>query len=82
MDKPNHHLSDLFAQLGLPHDAPAIARFVAHHGPLALDVRLPDAPFWSATQAAFLRESLEDDSDWAGAVDQLAKALQSPPSSP
>jgi hypothetical protein len=37
---------------------------------------LPDAPFWTRSQAAFLQESLSQDSDWSGLVDQLAKALQ------
>jgi len=79
MDAPTHHFSDLFAQLGLPHAPADIAQFIATHTPLTDGVRLPDAPFWSPTQAAFLRESLAQDSDWAGAVDQLSKALMSPP---
>lgn len=79
MENPTHNFSELFAQLGLPHDPAAIAQFLARHGPLAAGVTLAEAPFWSPTQAAFLRESLAQDSDWAGPVDQLAKALQSPP---
>ena len=79
MDTPTHHISDLFAQLGLPHEPADIAKFIAKHTPLTDGVRLPDAPFWSPTQAAFLRESLAQDSDWAGVVDQLNKALMSPP---
>jgi len=79
MDTSRHHFSDLFAQLGLAHDPAAIATFITRHTPLTEGVRLPDAAFWSPTQAAFLRESLAQDSDWAGVVDQLAKALLSPP---
>jgi hypothetical protein len=79
MDLAPHDFSRLFAQLGLPHDPVGIAHFLVRHTPLTEGVRLPDASFWSPTQAAFLRESLAQDSDWAGVVDQLSKALMSPP---
>jgi len=46
------------------------------------DIRLPGAPFWSASQAAFLREFLGQISDWAGLVDQSNKALREPPKPP
>lgn len=78
MEKINHPFSELFAQLGLPDDPASIALFIAQHAPLVDGVRLPDAPFWSASQAAFLRESLLADSDWADVVDRLGKALLSP----
>ena len=79
METSSHHFSELFAQLGLAHDPAGIAAFIATHTPLTEGVHLPDAPFWSPTQAAFLRESLAQDSDWTGVVDQLGKALMSPP---
>ena len=75
MNMPTHHTSELF-QLGLPNDAWSIAQFVSTHASMAQGVRLPDAPFWTRSQAAFLRESLSQDSDWSGLVDQLGKALQ------
>jgi len=70
--------SELFAQLGLPYDSWSIAKFLSTHAGMAQDIRLPDAPFWTASQAAFLRESLSQDSEWSGPVDQLSKALQEP----
>jgi hypothetical protein len=76
MNMPAHHTSELFKQLGLPNDAWSIAQFVSTHAAMAQGVRLPDAPFWTRSQAAFLRESLSQDSDWSGLVDQLGKALQ------
>jgi hypothetical protein len=76
MNMPTHHTSELFAQLGLPNDAWSITQFVNTHAPMAQGVRLPDAPFWTCSQAAFLSESLSQDSDWSGLVDQLSKALQ------
>ena len=76
MDKPIHHFSELFAQLGLPADEQDIRQFIATHSPLAADVALPDAPFWMPAQAAFLREALLQDSDWAELVDQLSEALR------
>jgi hypothetical protein len=78
MDKPIHRFSELFAQLGLPVDAPGIAQFLATHTPLAGEVKLADAPFWSPAQAAFLREALLQDSDWAELADQLSEALRGP----
>jgi hypothetical protein len=76
MNAPVHRFSELFAQLGMPNDADSIAQFLSTHAAKAQDVRLPDAPFWTESQAAFLRESLSQDSDWSGLVDQLSKALQ------
>ena len=70
--------SDLFAQLGLPNDPWSITQFLSTHVGEAQDMRLPEAPFWTASQATFLRESLSLDSDWAVMVDQLGKALQPP----
>lgn len=78
MNKPSHSFSDLFAQLGLPCEPDDIAAFLAAHAPLADNVKLVEAPFWKPTQAAFLREALQQDSDWAAPVDQLSAALRSP----
>lgn len=78
MDKSTHHFSDLFAQLGLPSDAPGIATFLSEHAPLAGNIKLQDAKFWSPAQAAFLREALLQDADWAELVDQLSEALRGP----
>lgn len=80
MDKSNHHFSELFAQLGLPCDAPGIQQFIATHAPLPAQLRLADAPFWVPAQAAFLREALLQDADWAELADQLSNALRAPES--
>ena len=76
MDQPIHRFSDLFAQLGLPADEQAIRQFIASHGPLRADILLADAPFWTASQAAFLKEEKLEDADWAELVDQLDLALR------
>jgi Protein of unknown function (DUF2789) len=76
MNKPIHRFSDLFAQLGLPCEPDDIATFLAAHAPLADHIKLVDAPFWKPTQAAFLRESLLQDSDWSGPADQLNQSLR------
>jgi hypothetical protein len=75
MEQQRHSMSHLFSQLGQPSDAAAIAQFIASHRPLAGEINLPDAEFWSPTQAAFLREAILNDSDWAEVVDQLNSAL-------
>lgn len=76
MEQPVHPLAELFKQLGLPAEPNAIDRFITDHTPLAADVTLADAPFWSPTQAAFLREEILEDADWAEVVDQLNVALR------
>ena len=78
MDKPIHHFHDLFAQLGLPNDAASIEQFIASHAPLAADVKLANAAFWSPAQAAFLREACMQDADWSELADQLSVALRGP----
>lgn len=75
METPFHELADLFRQLGLPDDPAAIERFIATHKPLPDGLALCDAPFWTASQAQFLRESIGRDADWAEVVDSLAAQL-------
>jgi len=76
MESSFHRFADLFAQLGLASDEAAIRRFIATHSPLPGDTRLADAPFWSPAQARMLRETLEEDADWAEVVDHLDAALR------
>lgn len=78
METSFHRFSDLFAQLGLSADPASIAAFLRTHSPLADDVRLADAPFWTEAQSALLREELLEDADWAEVVDQLNGALRRP----
>lgn len=78
MNKAIHHFSELFAQLGLPNGNHSISHFLTTHASMADCERLPDAPYWTPSQAAFLRESLTHDSDWTGLVDQLSAALRRP----
>ena len=73
---PHHTLDDLFEQLGLPADAASQRRFVLQHRPLADELRLSDAPFWNGSQAAFLREQLKADGEWAMAIDSLSAMLR------
>lgn len=76
MDKPIHRFTELFTQLGLPSDEPGIRQFLAAHTPLAADIALADAPFWTPGQATFLREEIVKDADWAEVVDQLDASLR------
>jgi hypothetical protein len=78
MNQAMYHFSELFAQLGLPSDPYDIVHFLNVHTAMADGFRLPDAPYWTPSQASFLRESLLQDSDWSVVVDQLSKALQGP----
>jgi hypothetical protein len=76
MDKVFHGFTDLFAQLGLPNDAPNIRQFIQTHSPLNSSIRLEDAQFWSTAQASLLKEELLGDSDWADVIDRLNVALR------
>lgn len=75
MEAPIHSMSNLFAQLGLPSDAVSISGFIERHRPLPKAMRLADAPFWTPSQAAFLREEIQEDADWAEVVDELNAIL-------
>lgn len=79
MNAPDHSFSELFAQLGLPADNAQIRQFLQSHTPLAADITLPAAPFWTAAQAAFLREEILKDADWAVVIDHLNTSLRAPP---
>jgi hypothetical protein len=76
MEQPIHAFHHLFGQLGLPNDNDSIQRFLERNAPLADNVELADAPFWTPAQAAFLREEVLDDADWAEVVDNLNAALR------
>lgn len=76
MDLKFHTLNALFAQLGLPNDDKFITQYIKEHH-LENNVRIDQAAFWSENNAKFLRESIEEDSDWSGIVDQLDAQLRS-----
>jgi len=77
MESSTHCISSLFDQLGLPSDSISIESFIRMHSPLATYVLLSEAPFWTTTQAAFLREETLNDADWAEVIDQLNARLHS-----
>lgn len=76
MQSSQHTFNDLFAQLGLPSDEASIDRFLATHAPLPEAVPLTQAPFWTPSQRAFLREEILGDADWAELVDALNERLR------
>ena len=79
MDLSVHNLTSLFDQLGLKSDQAAVECFIEMYRPIAADVLLADAPFWTSAQASFLRDELIKDSDWVEVVDQLNVKLHSKP---
>jgi hypothetical protein len=74
-------MPSLFAQLGEPNDATSIARFMEQHGHLRGNTKLHEAPFWSPSQAAFLRDAIVQDANWAPVVDELNAVLHAAASS-
>lgn len=76
---PAPSLNLLFAQLGLPDDDASIDLFIASNAPLAGEVVLCDAPFWTSPQAAFLGGAIARDAEWAEVVDTLDAMLRRAP---
>ncbi len=71
MDTSRHDLTTLFEQLGLAADEASIAQFIVDHSPIPGDVLLWEASFWNESQARFLKQGIEEDSDWAEIIDHL-----------
>jgi hypothetical protein len=79
MENHHHSMTELFDQLGLPSDEKSIANFIGRHYPLVMTTRLYDAPFWTPGQAAFIKEKMREDSDWAIVIDSLNVSLREHP---
>lgn len=77
MEPSIHSFNQLFAQLGLPSDQESVENYIKSHSPLATNILLADAAFWTPAQAAFLREEILNDADWAEVIDQLNAKLHS-----
>jgi hypothetical protein len=75
MESTQHTLNNLFAQLGLPASDQEIETFIQTHSHLAGYLTLAEAPYWTPAQAAFLREEILKDADWAEVIDQLNARL-------
>ncbi|MEE8057528.1 MAG: DUF2789 domain-containing protein [Pseudomonadales bacterium] len=75
MDTSSHNLESLFQQLGLSNNSTSIEAFIANNH-LPHNIPLEQAAFWTAGQAQFIQEALEQDSDWAEVVDQLDAQLR------
>lgn len=69
-------MTRLFDQLGLSSAPATIEAFIAAHKPLPSTTALADAPFWSSSQAEFLRCEVAEDTDWAIVIERLNAALR------
>lgn len=76
METNPHNITNLFAQLGLPSSKEHIHAFIEANSPLDSQISLFDAPFWTQSQAKFLREEIIKDADWAVAIDKLNASLR------
>lgn len=79
MDQLTPSMTSLFEQLGLPSSPAEIASFIQSHQPLSMDISLSDAPFWTESQASFIKQKLRADDDWAVVVDKLNTSLRAHP---
>jgi hypothetical protein len=76
MYSPTHSIHYLFDQLGLDSSDQGINAFVTKHGSLPANVKLYQANFWTEAQAAFLKQMIDEDADWAEVVDELDTKLR------
>lgn len=76
MELHQHGMVELFQQLGLGSSDKEIKQFVLEHRQRRDAVLLHEASFWSDAQAAFLKQAIEEDADWAELVDQLDVMLR------
>ena len=76
MEMHQHSMPDLFMQLGLESSDDNIREFVKTHSGLVVGTVLHEAFFWSPSQAAFLKQAIDEDADWAELVDQLDAMLR------
>ena len=76
MDTSQHSMHNLFEQLGLPSSEQDVEQFIRIHRLFSQDIRLDQATFWTPVQAAFLREAIDEDSDWSEVVDELNTRLR------
>lgn len=74
MEPLKRSFKDLFEQLGLDSTEQAISYFISDHM-LASGEALDKAPFWTPTQAEFIKESWLGDSDWAEVIELLNVSL-------
>jgi len=75
MQTTDRSLSNLFKQLGLPHEPDEVAQFIAQHQGACRHCSLMDAPIWTPSQLAFLNEAIAQDADWAGVAERLQADL-------
>lgn len=75
MDTSIHNMSALFQQLGLASSQHDIDLFIEHHK-IAPNTPIEKACFWNPSQSTFIRESIEQDSDWSEIIDQLDALLR------
>jgi len=76
MDTSLHLVKDLFLQIGLPNENPDIDSFIHKNKGIPSDTLIWEADFWTRSQADFLKESYDEDSDWVEAVDHLDALLR------
>lgn len=75
MEMHQHSIPELFKQLGLGSSKGEIEDFVKQHNGMAAGQAIHEAEFWSPAQAAFLKQAIDEDADWAEIVDQLDAML-------
>lgn len=79
MDLENAYtLEHLFDQLGLSSEDDDIDDFIEAHQ-LPKDVKITDAPYWTDSQRALVKEKLLADDDWAPIIDDLNTRLHDSP---
>jgi hypothetical protein len=76
VEKLTYSFTELFKQLGLPHNHEALESFLKLRQPFNVATRLEGVSFWSPSQRDFIKEQLCIDADWSELIDQLSLGLR------
>lgn len=72
-EQPTMH--DLFTQLGLDASDEGIDKFIEDHKGMNKSRHIEEAPFWNASQCAFLKQAIDEDAEWVVIIDDLNAQL-------
>lgn len=72
-------MQDLFVQLGLDSSESSIQKFIDKHKGMNDSGHIEEAPFWTESQAEFIRRAIVEDAEWAEVIDLLNVELHHSP---
>ena len=68
-------MADLFTQLGIDSSEEGMDAFIEEHKGMNQSRHIEEAPFWNDSQAAFLKQAIDEDAQWVVVIDELNAQL-------